>query len=124
MKQRSALFLWFLLSWGLVVATRYPELNQIVLKGLIPFIFLYFIITEQKIVFHNKPLNYYIIFFIWCSASVLYTVNDQMTFGYLQTIIGNVIIWYSAYRLSIHIKSQWIALFILGSAFFFHALMG
>lgn len=124
MKNKTALWLWFLLSWGIIVATEYPDLNQLVLKGLIPVIFATIYISEGQIYLKNRALNFYIYFFFWCCLSIFYSVNQSMTFKYLQTMLGIIVLWYCVYRLIFHIKNNNHLLLIIGGTFVFHAVVG
>lgn len=124
MGNRVAIILWFFLSWGLIVATRNPQLNQLVLKVLIPLIVICIVVIERKFIWSNVSLLLYIVFFSWCCLSIVYTANHSMTFRYLQVILGNICVWYAAYRLTVHIKDSDSMLLILGGTFIFHAIMG
>lgn len=124
MKNRPALIFWLVLSWSLIVAARYPGFNQLVLNAVIPGIFICLFIAEGKLILNNRSLNHYIIFFIWCCFSIIYTVNTPMTLGYLYTMLGNIILWYSAYRLTFYLRGYRYPLLILGGALLFHAIQG
>lgn len=112
---------WTLIGWGIIVLTRYPQYNQIVLKGLVPILFLVIILYEGKVVLQNRALNWYVLFMLWCSLSLVYSVNIPMTLGYLQTMLGNVVLWYIAYRLVLHVSNDFVLLLVIFLAFLFHA---
>jgi len=56
------------------------------------------VLIKERIVIIEKGLWMYIALFLWGSLSLFYTVDEPMTFRYLQGILGNIIIWYLASR--------------------------
>lgn len=103
--------------------SRDERLNQIVLKGLVPAIVILVVLLERRIVLNNSSLSCYLIFFLWATLSVFYSVNDLLTFRYLQVILGNILLWYGAYRLSIYIRRLDVAFWLIATTFIFHALV-
>lgn len=93
--ERFFLIVWWILSVGLLFGTRFWALNQLILKLVIPLLFLISIykagFAER---FKNKGLALYTALFFWACFSILYSVNLPLTFNYLQGILGNVIIWF------------------------------
>jgi len=89
--------IWWLLSSGIFLFTYFPTTNQLVLKVVIPLLFLA-IIVKEKVLSFDKGLMFYCGLFIWACLSVFYTVNINMALEYLQMLLGNIIIWYIAAR--------------------------
>jgi len=116
-------FYWFLLSWGVIVFSLFNlALNQVVLKILVPVIFISVIFLEGKKFLFNNYLLIYIVFFLWASMSIFYTINMEDTLKYLQQLLGNIIIWYTTIRLFAYLSNKYTFFLILGLAFLFHAI--
>lgn len=98
LKNQPVLFytiVWWFLSTGVFLFTYVELTNQVVLKIIIPVLFLMVLIYEMKIKI-QKGLKLYIGLFLWGCLSLIYSLNTEMTLRYLQMLIGNVLIWYIA----------------------------
>jgi|GEM_PF-3226950 O-antigen ligase len=119
------LIVWWILSIGLIFASRFWALNQIILKIIIPLLFLICIFksgfSER---FKNRGFALYVTFFVWACFSVFYTVNMPSTMNYLQGVLGNVIIWFITATVVIHAKDIISYLIPLLLAFLLHAYFG
>jgi O-antigen ligase len=95
-----------------------------VLYGVVPGVFFILLLVEQKFFLINKSLNFYILFVAWASLSLIYTVNQEMTANYITILLGNIVLWYSAYRIVINTNNYIGLLFILGISLLYNAFQG
>jgi O-antigen ligase len=119
------ILLWIFLSWGLIVISRLGETtNQVILKILIPLVLFAVLFLEKFKVKFNTSIIIYVVFTFWTFASIFYTVNMEMTLGYIQILIGNILIWYLTYRILNNIRNINSFLLVLGLTFLFHGFLG
>lgn len=122
---RFFLNVWWILSVGLLFGTRFWALNQLILKIIIPVLFLICIFKVGFADrFKNKGLALYTAFFVWACFSIIYTVNLDSTMNYLQAILGNVIIWFITATAVLHAKDIYSYMIPLLIVFLLHAYFG
>ena len=118
------LVLWWFLAFGLILGTRFPIVTQIVLNGFIPLLLIMIIIRDRGIKVQGKGLILYFILLCWGCVSMLYTINMDMTLGYLHVMVGNVILWYIVSRIVMNVDSLKQLLIPLLLVFIVHAYYG
>ena len=114
--------IWFFLSFGLIVLNQNLNLSFYILYGIIPFCLISVILIELKIYLSNKLLLQFIYFFIWSSVSLIYTVNNGMTANYLSILLGNIVLWYTTYRIVMRSNDFRVIIFIFFFCFLYHAV--
>ncbi|HYF67661.1 MAG TPA: O-antigen ligase family protein [Ohtaekwangia sp.] len=114
------IIVWWFLVFGLVLFSRFPALNQIVLKGIIPIIFILILSKDGLNSFKSFGLKAYIGLTIWATLSLFYSVNLPLTVSYLQTMIGCIIVWYIVDACVRHISKLHYLLLPIVSVFILH----
>lgn len=105
-KKASSTFyiiIWWLLAIGVYLLMYFPATNQFFLKGLVPLL-LIIVIGKEKRISVDSGLKGYCLLVLWGALSLIYSVNGDMTFRYLQMLTGNIIIWYIVARCIKNIK--------------------
>lgn len=119
------LVIWWILTFGLLLASRFPALTQISLKVLIPLLFIICLFHSGfSAKFNNKGLLSYALFFGWACLSIFYTVNLPLTMEYLQAMLGNLIIWFIVVSVILHSKNIFSYLIPLLLIFLIHGYFG
>ncbi len=114
--------LWLFLSFGLIVLSKFEELSMYILYGIIPFCFISVVLSELKIYLSNKLLLQFIYFFIWCSVSLIYSADKGVTANYLSILVGNIVLWYTTYRIVMRSNDLRVIVFIFFLCFLYHAV--
>jgi len=113
-----------MLTISFLVLSKLEEFNQIVLKLVVPFVFVMCFIRVGFRPFKNRGLMAYVVLIGWASMSIFYTENLSTTFDYLQVMIGNVLLWYIVDSY-INSNEKMVSLMIpLGFAFVIHLYFG
>lgn len=119
------LVIWWILTFGLMLASRFPALTQITLKGVIPLLFIVCIFDSGfSSKFQNRGLLLYTIFFCWACISIFYTVNMPLTMEYLQAMLGNLIIWFIVVSVIMHSRDIFSYMIPLLLIFIIHGYFG
>lgn len=113
-----------MLSLGLLVINQLDDYKVAVLYGIVPLVFVVILVMEGRILLGNRSLNTFLIFFAWACLGIFYTVNNDLTEDYLSILLGNCILWYSAYRIVIRTESIRGLLIILAISLTYNALQG
>lgn len=114
--------LWIVFSSGTILISKFDErFNQVILKVIIPSLFVIMVILEKGKLIFTLPLIIYIVFALWATLSLFYSVNFAMTTKYLQQIAGNIIIWYIVNILFLNFTNKKLFFYILVFSYLFHA---
>lgn len=116
--------LWVLVSTGLLVLNQYKSLSTVVLYGIVPGALLTVLLVEERIRIDNRAWLYLLAFTGWCTLSLFYTVNFEMTANYITVLIGNLVIWYTVSRIVKNSQNDQILLLLFIGPLLFHAIQG
>lgn len=119
------LWIWWILSFGLLLLSRIMVLNQLILWAVIPLLFIATVFKSGfSIPAANKGFTFYFYFFLWACLSLMYSVNIPLTVNYLQAMIGNLIIWFVVATIIFYAKDIYSFLIPLVIIFTIHAYFG